>query len=134
MLLSILSKRNQLQENKHLLNSTKIDNTASLNKTSKLIKKYIMQGNMAEKLVGEVLSCIYQTRRPLWKVLWLAVRSLQQRKFPGMHLLQDNRKRFLNVQGEAKSFIKNKRLGLLSLMLRAIFYRNEKHINHFKVG
>jgi len=69
----------------------------------------------------------------IWKVLLLQYDRLQTAERLPMHLLQD-KGTFLKRPSEANLLLKIKE-GLASLFdARAIFYRNEKHINHFKVG
>ncbi|HSW96442.1 MAG TPA: phosphoenolpyruvate synthase [Candidatus Saccharimonadales bacterium] len=125
-------KENKLEEKiRHLINGTNFDNTKSLNKTSTLIKKYMMQGNLSEKLVGEVFRAYMKLggEAPL-----VAVRSsataedLPDASFAGQQ------ETFLNVQGEANLLLKIKEAWASLFDARAIFYRNDKHINHFKVG
>lgn len=125
-------RENNLEEKiRHFINATNFDNTKSLNNASKLIKKHMMEGNLSEKLVKDVFRAYTKLggEAPL-----VAVRSsataedLPDASFAGQQ------ETFLNVQGEANLLLKIKEAWASLFDARAIFYRHDKHINHFKVG
>ncbi len=118
---------------KHLLGTVHFDKQDSLSQVSSHIKKQILSSPLSETLNSEILSS-YKLLGGVLNNALVAVRSSATAEdLPGASFA-GQQETFLNVSGEANVLQKVKE-GWASLFdARAIFYRNEKHFDHFKVG
>ena len=118
---------------KHLIATINYDRPESLNQVSGHIKKLIMEGNMSEELIKE----IYDSYKRLGGVLTdalVAVRSSATAEDLPSASFAGQQETFLNVKGEANLLLKIKAAWASLFEARAMFYRHEKHFDHFKVG
>lgn len=127
-------RHNDLQTKiNHLLGTIDYTNQKSLEKASKQIKKLIQNGLMPEDMVGEIFGT-YAALSGVLKDALVAVRSsataedLPDASFAGQQ------ETFLNVKGEANLLLRIKDAWASLFDTRAIFYRHERHFDHFKVG
>lgn len=122
---------NHLREKiREMLHGLDVRRTAELTRVSQQIRKLVNQAPVPEDLAMLVM----KTYLKLGKDALVAVRSsataedLPDASFAGQ---QDT---FLNVKGEANLMEKVKDAWSSLFTPRAIFYREEKHFDHFKVG
>jgi pyruvate,water dikinase len=127
-------QENNLQEKiRKVMKEASFDDTNSLQMVSKKIKKLILSGHVSEELTQEIFNAYKKLGNGLRDTL-VAVRSsataedLPDASFAGQQ------ETYLNVQGEANVLLKVKEAWASLFDARAIFYRNEKHFDHFKVG
>ncbi len=127
-------KENKLEiKIKHLLNTANFDYSHSLIQVSSHIKKLITDGKMSEQLVKEVFNA-YQRLGGVLKDALVAVRSSATAEdLPGASFA-GQQETYLNVLGEANLIHKVKDAWASLFNARAIFYRHEKHYDHFRVG
>lgn len=117
----------------HLLGTIDYSNQKSLEKVSKQIKRLIENGLIPEGMVGEIFTA-YAALSDVLKDALVAVRSsataedLPDASFAGQQ------ETFLNVKGEANLLLHIKDAWASLFDARAIFYRHERHFDHFKVG
>jgi len=118
---------------KDILSQLNVHDTRSLNHVSKHIKALILKAKVPDDLALEIIQYYLKLSRGINQTL-VAVRSsataedLPDASFAGQQ------ETFLNVQGEA-NLIQSVRACWASLFEpRAIFYRQEKGFDHFKVG
>lgn len=127
-------KENNLQRHiTDLLAWVDYGDQSSLDKVSQQIKQTIIEGRVSEQLKHEILVS-YKKLSGVLRPALVAVRSSTtvedtvNASFAGQH------ETYLNVSGEANVLLKIKE-GWASLFdARAIFYRHEKHFDHFKIG
>ncbi|HUD04626.1 MAG TPA: phosphoenolpyruvate synthase, partial [Patescibacteria group bacterium] len=127
-------KDNQLDVKiKHLLSTTKFENSKSLDQVSKQLKKLIREGKLSDELAKQIVTAYNKLGGALEYPL-VAVRSsataedLVNASFAGAQ------ETFLNVKGDAVLLEKIKQ-GWASLFdARAIFYRHQQHFDHILVG
>lgn len=118
-----------------VINNTSFDNPDSLIKSSLTIKKIINSASISEKIAIEIMKA-YQKLSGFAGLsnVPVAVRSsataedLPDASFAGQQ------ETFLNVVGEANLLVKVKACWASLFTPRAIFYRNNKKFDHFKVG
>lgn len=127
-------KENNLGKNiKNLLNLTDLKDQASLEKTSKLIKRQIIRGEMSEDLIKEVFS-YYKQLGGVFSDALVAVRSSATAEDLANASFAGQQKTFLNVKGEASLIVKIKEAWASLFEPRAIFYRHEQKFDHFRIG
>lgn len=118
---------------KHLLQTANYDKPDSLNQISNHIKKLILQGTVTEELKKSIFSS-YRALGGTFKDALVAVRSSATAEdLPGASFA-GQQETYLNVQGEANVLHAIKEAWGSLFNARAIFYRHEKHFDHFKVG
>jgi pyruvate, water dikinase len=117
---------------KHILEATNVHDPRQLNEASEKIKSLIIKGDVPNNLSRQIIS--YYENMGLLKHPLVAVRSsataedLPDASFAGQQ------ETYLNIKGEA-NLINTVRKCWASLFTpRAIFYREEKKFDHFKVG
>lgn len=127
-------KENRLETKiKHHINTTNYNNSHSLTQVSEHIKKLIVTGEMSDEIVKEIFSS-YRRLGGVLKEALVAVRSSATAEdLPGASFA-GQQETFLNVQGEANLIHKIKEAWASLFNARAIFYRHEKHYDHFRVG
>lgn len=127
-------KENNLETKiRHILNATEISDTDSLAKASQSIKKLITYANMSETLVREIFAA-YKKLSGVLKDALVAVRSSATAEDLPTASFAGQQETYLNVQGEANLLLKIKQAWASLFEARAIFYRDEKKFDHFKVG
>jgi pyruvate, water dikinase len=117
----------------HLLHTANFDKPESLLQVSGHIKKLIVQGKVTDALVTE----IFQAYKKLGGILHdelVAIRSSATAEDLPTASFAGQQETFLNVKGEANLMIKVKEAWASLFEARAIFYRHEKHFDHFRVG
>jgi pyruvate,water dikinase len=115
-----------------LLKSVDVNNHKILDGTSKLIKHVILKEKMSPDLEEEIRRA-YLKLSPTGKLLVAVRSSATAEDLPGASFA-GQQATFLNIEGE-KDLIKSVQECWASLFeARAIFYREEKKFNHFKVG
>ena len=130
---TFLKKNNLVTKIKHLMQTANIEKPESLMQVSKHIKKYIIEGQIPDDLLKEIFAA-YKTLGGVLTDALVAVRSsataedLPTASFAGQ---QDT---YLNVKGEANVVQKIKEAWASLFNERAIFYREEQHFDHFRVG
>jgi pyruvate,water dikinase len=127
-------KDNQLDVKiKHLLSSAKFDNSTSLDKLSKQVKKLVTDGKLSDELSKEIVSAYNKLGGSLEYPL-VAVRSSATAEDLANASFAGQQETFLNVKGDAVLLEKIKQ-GWASLFdARAIFYRHQQHFDHILVG
>lgn len=126
-------KENQLTTKiRHLLETIHPDKPETLQQASVLIKRVIMQGEMSDTVISEIISA-YKLMGPMMNTL-VAVRSSATAEDLPNASFAGQQETFLNVSGEANLLLKVKAAWASLFEARAIFYREEQHFNHFKVG
>lgn len=130
---AFLRENNLTTKINHLLKTANFNNQDSLMQVSSHIKKIIIQGTMSKELVSEIFSA-YQKLGGVFSDALVAVRSsataedLPDASFAGQQ------ETYLNIKGEANLLLKIKEAWASLFGARAIFYRHEKHFDHFKIG
>ncbi len=130
---AFLRENNLSQKIKHILRSANFENSDSLMQVSKYIKKYILQGKMSQDMVLEIFSAYKTLSGPMTDAL-VAVRSSATAEDLPTASFAGQQETFLNVKGEANLLQKIKEAWASLFNERAIFYRNEQHFDHFRVG
>ncbi|MBI4080512.1 MAG: phosphoenolpyruvate synthase [Candidatus Levybacteria bacterium] len=130
---SFLRENNLTTKIKHLLNTVNIEHQESLRQVSEHVKKIIMHGDMSEELTSEIFKS-YRTLGGVVKDALVAVRSSATAEDLPTASFAGQQETYLNVQGEANLLQKIKAAWASLFEARAIFYREEKKFNHFKVG
>ncbi len=127
-------KENNLEiKIRHLLGSLDYNDTKSLEKASRLIKKTIEKGKLSEELIQQIFKA-YFSLGGLLKNPFVAVRSSATAEDLPNASFAGQQETFLNVQGEANLIIKVKEVWASLFDQRAIFYRYEQHFDHFNVA
>ena len=118
---------------KHLLNTVNFDKHDSLTQVSGHIKKEILSSPLSEELTSEILKSYKKLSGVLDGAL-VAVRSSATAEDLPTASFAGQQETYLNVKGEANLLEKVKE-GWASLFdARAIFYRNDRNFDHFKIG
>jgi pyruvate, water dikinase len=127
-------KDNQLDVKiKHLLSSTKFENSKSLDQVSKQLKKLIREGKLSDDLTKQIVTAYNKLGGALEYPL-VAVRSSATAEDLANASFAGAQETFLNVKGDAVLLEKIKE-GWASLFDgRAIFYRHQQHFDHIVVG
>jgi len=127
-------KDNQLDVKiKHLLSSTKFENSKSLDQVSKQLKKLVREGKLSEDLTKQIVTAYNKLGGALEYPL-VAVRSSATAEDLANASFAGAQETFLNVKGDAVLLEKIKE-GWASLFdARAIFYRHQQHFDHVLVG
>ena len=126
-------KRNNLdQKIKHLLASVDFNDSDSLNKVSKHIKKQIMEGEFSKDLILEIYGHYKKLSGFLSDAL-VAVRSSATAEDLPNASFAGQQETFLNVKGEANLIQNIKRAWASLFEARAIFYRHENRFDQTKV-
>jgi pyruvate,water dikinase len=116
-----------------ILKKLDIHKTKQLNRAASQIKKLIVQAKVPDDLAQKIIKAYLKLGRGLTQAL-VAVRSsataedLPDASFAGQQ------RTFLNVSGEANLVQKVRACWASLFEPRAIFYRQEKGFDHFKVG
>lgn len=118
---------------KHLLATINYDRPESLQQVSAHIKKIIMDGEMSDELIQNIFSS-YKKLGGILSDALVAVRSSATAEDLPTASFAGQQETFLNVKGEANLLLKVKAAWASLFETRAIFYRHEKHFDHFKVG
>src|SRR3989344_9074034 len=128
-----------LRENKlmtkirHLLSTVHFERPDSLLRVSSLIKKEIVHGEVSEKLKEELFFS-YEKLGGILNNALVAVRSSATAEDLPTASFAGQQETFLNVKGEANLLIKVIEAWASLFEARAIFYRHDKHFDHFRVG
>ncbi len=118
---------------KRLLEPVNVQDPTQLNEASQKIKQIINRGKVPQDLAKQIIGA-YEKLGPLANHCLTAVRSsataedLPDASFAGQQ------ETFLNVKGEANLVNKIRQSWASLFTPRAIFYRQEKKFDHFKVG
>jgi len=127
-------EKNQLRSQiKDVLKIIDVQDPDQLLKAHKLIKEIILKAKFPLDLAKEIFRFYQKLSGPLKQAL-VAVRSsataedLPDASFAGQQ------ETFLNIKGEANLIIKIRQCWVSLFTPRAIFYRQEKKFDHFKVG
>ncbi|MDP3941020.1 MAG: phosphoenolpyruvate synthase, partial [bacterium] len=110
-----------------------LEKAESLQQVATHIKKVIMDGEMSEVLANDIIAAYKTLGGPMMQQL-VAVRSSATAEDLPNASFAGQQETFLNVQGEANLLLKVKAAWASLFEARAIFYRNEQHFNHFRVG
>ena len=118
---------------KQILKTLDVHDPRSLNAISKAIKKIILQAKIPDDLALEIIQSYLKLSKGLRQPLVAVRSSATAEDLPGASFA-GQQETFLNVKGEA-NVVQNVRACWASLFEpRAIFYRQEKGFDHFKVG
>ncbi|HUD09409.1 MAG TPA: phosphoenolpyruvate synthase [Patescibacteria group bacterium] len=118
---------------KHLLSSAKFENSDSLDKLAKQVKKLVRDGKLSDDLAKQIVTAYNKLGGALEYPL-VAVRSSATAEDLANASFAGAQETFLNVKGDAVLLEKIKE-GWASLFdARAIFYRHQQHFDHIKVG
>ncbi len=128
-----LRENNLSTKIKHLMATINYDRPESLSQVSGHIKKVIMDGAMSEELIKEIFRSYKRLGGVLSEAL-VAVRSSATAEDLPSASFAGQQETFLNVKGEANLLLKIKAAWASLFEARAMFYRHEKHFDHFKVG
>lgn len=127
-------EKNQLQPRiKKILKTTDVSDPKQLHQAAETIKKTVLKGKVPKDLAKEIIS-FYEKLSGRLKHCLVAIRSsataedLPDASFAGQQ------ETFLNVKGEANLINKVRECWASLFTPRAIFYRQEKKFDHFKVG
>ena len=127
-------KENRLElEIKRILKTSDISDPKQLHQASDSIKNLILKGSVPKDLARQIIS-FYEELSGRFKHCLVAVRSsataedLPDASFAGQQ------ETYLNVKGEANLVNKVRQCWASLFTPRAIFYRQEKKFDHFKVG
>lgn len=130
-----LIEKNKLQPKiKELISEFDPQDSTQLNKISKKIKSLILNSEVPEKINQEILQHYKKLSGSQSKPALVAARSsataedLPDASFAGQQ------ETYLNVRGEEELLKKVKQCWASLFEPRAIFYREEKGFDHFKVG
>lgn len=129
----VLDENNLRPQIKNILQDLDVHQSVSLNSASQRIKQLILQAQIPQDLALKIIKSYLKLGRGLNQAL-VAVRSsataedLPDASFAGQQ------ETFLNVQGEANVVQAVRRCWASLFEPRAIFYRQEKGFDHFKVG
>ncbi len=130
---------NFLEENKlksqihRELKKVKLEDPQSINEASEKVKKLIFSGQISANLSKEIIFN-YLKLGGIIKQALVAVRSSATAEDLPTASFAGQQKTFLNVQGEANLLKKIQECWASLFEARAIFYREEKGFDHFKVG
>lgn len=105
----------------------------SLNEISQRIKKIIEEGRISEKLATEIINN-YLKLGGIFSQAWVAIRSSATAEDLPTASFAGQQRTFLNIRGEANVVERIKNCWASLFEPRAIFYREEKQFDHFKVG
>ena len=127
-------EHNQLEPKiREILKDLDVSNSEALQRVSDQIQKIIARADIPDDMVHDIVAA-YDKLSGSLKDTYVAVRSsataedLPEASFAGQQAT------YLNIKGEA-NLLESVRLAWASLFTaRAIFYRQEKHFDHFKVG
>ena len=118
---------------KHLLSTAKFENSDSLDKLAKQVKKMVTDGKLSDELSKEIVTAYNKLGGSLEYPL-VAVSSSATAEDLANASFAGQQETFLNVKGDAVLLEKIKE-GWASLFdARAIFYRHQQHFDHIKVG
>jgi len=127
-------KENELENKIHLILKT-LDKSdpQSYNEVSSQIKRLILEAKMPKDLALEIMKA-YLKLGSIFNAPYVAVRSSATAEDLPTASFAGQQATFLNVKGEANVVEKVKECFASLFEPRAIFYREEKGFNHFKVG
>src|SRR5260221_414890 len=117
----------------HLLGSTNLDDSKSLEKTSQQIKKFIVSGKMSSRLIEEIFDAYIGLSGPL-KNMPVVVRSSVTHADVSYPSFAGQQQTYLNVVGEANLLLRIKDAWASLFEPAAILFRHQQHIDHFKIG
>lgn len=130
---NVIQQNNLKPKIKSILDDLNIHDIHSLNETSRQIKSLISHADIPDQLALDIIKRYLKLGSGHNQTL-VAVRSSATAEDLPNASFAGQQETFLNVQGEA-NLIQNIRACWASLFEpRAIFYRQEKHFDHFKVG
>lgn len=118
---------------KELLGSLNTDSPEELARASEKIKKLFLRGKVPEELAKEIIKR-YQKMSGIMRQVLVAVRSSATAEDLPAASFAGQQETFLNVQGEANLIEKVKACWASLFTPRAIFYRQQKRFDHFKVA
>lgn len=127
-------KENNLEVKiRHLLGPVDYNDSNSIDKASKQIKKEIEHGKMSEELITQIFQAYFRLGGTFKNPL-VAVRSSATAEDLPSASFAGQQETFLNVHGEANLLLKVKEAWASLFDSRAIFYRHEQKFDHFKVA
>ncbi len=127
-------EENKLKSQIHReLKKIKFEDPQSINEVSEKVKKLILEGQISPKLSKEIIFN-YLKLGSIIKQALVAVRSSATAEDLPTASFAGQQKTFLNVRGEANLLKKIQACWASLFEARAIFYREEKGFDHFKVG
>lgn len=130
---------NFLEENKlkskihQELKRINLDDPQSINEASGKIKKIILSGRISPQLAKEIIFS-YLKLGGIISHAWVAIRSSATAEDLPTASFAGQQRTFLNIRGEANVLRKVQECWASLFEARAIFYREEKGFDHFKVG
>jgi len=127
-------EENKLKSRIHReLKKINLENPQIINEVSEKVKKLILSGQISPKLSKEIIFN-YLKLGGIIKQALVAVRSSATAEDLPTASFAGQQKTFLNVRGEANVLKKTQECWASLFEARAIFYREEKGFDHFKVG
>jgi len=127
-------EENKLKSRIHQeLKKIDIDDPQSINEASQRIKKIIKEGTISPQLKKEVIHS-YLKLGGIVSHAWVAIRSSATAEDLPTASFAGQQASFLNVKGEANVINRVKDCWASLFESRAIFYREEKGFDHFKIG
>ena len=117
----------------HLLKTVNYDKQDSIQQVSEHIKKLIMEREVSDELKKEIFAHYQKLSGPFKDALVAVRSSATSEDLPGASFA-GQQETFLNVKGEANLVQKIRKAWASLFEPRAIFYRHEKHYDHFKIG
>lgn len=128
-----LEKNKLVWKIKQLLSYLNPDDPSSFSEASTKVQKLIVKGEMDQDLAKEIIDNYLKLGGVLNQAL-VAIRSSATAEDLPTASFAGQQKTFLNVKGEANVVEKVKECWASLFEPRAIFYRQEKGFDHFKVG
>ena len=129
---------NKLRHQIHqIISSSQISDPHKLNQMSEKIQKIMEQSDIPEEITKEIFTAYHELETkytPKGTHLAVAVRSsataedLPDASFAGQQ------ESYLNISGDANVILKVKECWMSLFGARSIFYRQQQHYDHFKVG
>lgn len=117
----------------NLLEKVDFNNTDSLNTTSKKIKKEIIIGEISDILAKQIAS-YYNRLSGTLNDSFVAVRSSSNFEDLPSASFAGQQESYLNVKGDANLILKVKQVWASLFNARAIFYRHQNKLDHFRIG
>ena len=130
----LLIEKNELQPKiKELIGQLDPQDSTQLNQVSKKIKKLILEADVPEEINQEIIKHYQKLSKNSQPALVAARSSATAEDLPDASFA-GQQETYLNVRGEKDLLDKVKHCWASLFEPRAIFYREEKGFDHFKVG
>ncbi len=118
---------------KDLLSTANFERPDSLMQVSSHIKRHIMHAEISEQILQEIAAS-YEKLGGILQQPLVAVRSSGTAEDLSTASLAGQQETFLNISGEANLVLTVKQAWASLFDPKAIFYRQEHHVDHFRIG